>query len=295
MQDTTTFDSFLGQAWNDHATQAEAVAARLDAQALSLLGSAADAAALATLAQHLWGEHLGDWAGGRAFLQRLAALPVCTGTGLGAQRRCDATLALCAGDDGALLHATASDRVRIAAMAACNLAERDTARASALLQQALDEADSAQLPTTDPLHRALAVAGNNLACTLEEKTERSAAERALMLLAAQTARRHWALAGTWLEIERADYRLAMSWLQAGDPAQARLHALACLDTSRAHDGAPLEQFFGQEALALAERAGGNAAAAQASVEAARVAFGALNADDRSWCQATMDKLDKLAA
>ena len=69
------------------------------------------------------------------------------------------------------------------------------------------------------MNRALAVAANNLASSLEERSTRSAGERELMILAAQTARHYWGRAGGWLETERAEYRLAMSWVQAGDPAR----------------------------------------------------------------------------
>lgn len=65
-----------------------------------------------------------------------------------------------------------------------------------------------------PAFRALAVTGNNLACTLEEKNHRSLQETELMILASRTARKYWELAGGWLEISRAEYRLAMNYLQA---------------------------------------------------------------------------------
>lgn len=41
-----------------------------------------------------------------------------------------------------------------------------------------------------------------------------------MLLAAQTARKFWEQAGTWLQVEKAEYRLSMTYLQAGDPGKA---------------------------------------------------------------------------
>ena len=144
------------------------------------------------------------------------------------------------------------------ATASTHLAAHDTARAGRLLEEALDLAQRAGLPPADPMHRTLAITGNALACTLEERRDRSADERALMILAAKTAREHWAIAGTWLETERAEYRLANTWRQAGDAARARGHAQACLDIVAANDGAALERFFGWEALGLADRASGNA-------------------------------------
>ena len=134
--------------------------------------------------------------------------------------RFQVSLALCEGSADERAAMSASDRIRVTALAAANLAERDTPRASVLFGAALAEAERAGLDAADPTNRALAVTANNLACTLEEKTRRSPAERALMTTAARAARRFWALAGTWLETERAEYRLAMTWLQAAQDAQA---------------------------------------------------------------------------
>ena len=128
----------------------------------------------------------------------------------------------------------------------------------------------------------------------EKRDARSADDRALMILSAQSARRHWERAGTWLEVERAEYRLAMTWLQAGDVAQARQHAQACLDIVAANEGAALERFFGWEALGVVERAAGNASAHAAALERVRAEFDELSSDDQSWCKESLDKLTSQA-
>ena len=289
MSDTHTFDAFIGQAWTDHAGDAAGVAERIATQGLALVGTAAQIGPLAMLAHHVYGEHLGQWAAGRAMLDRLASHGAIDAAGIGAVRRCQASLDLCTG--GAMpVDMNASDRIRVAALAAGNLAERDTPRAMALFEQALAEAAAAALPDTDPMNRNLAIAGNNLACTMEEKPQRSAAERELMIRAAQAARHHWAIAGTWLETERAEYRLAMTWLQAGDLAQARRHAHECGAIVQANQGAALERFFAGEALGVVERAAGNAGGHRQALAQAREAFAALDEGDRAWCQASLDKL-----
>jgi hypothetical protein len=286
------FDGFLNQAWSDHADDAAAVAGRLAEQGPGLLSDEAQIAPLANLVHHVYGEHLGRWDDGRALLQQLAAHPACSagGPAAAALARFQASLDLCAGGTDGRGAMSASDRIRVTALAAANLAERDTARASRWLGEALAEADHAGLDKADPANRALAISANNLACTLEEKAHRTPAERALMITAAQAARRFWALAGGWLEPDRAEYRLAMTWLQAGDPALARHHAQQCLAIVQDHGSVPLERFFGSEALALAEAADGNAAGRAAAVAQAREAFAALDEGDRGWCQATLDKL-----
>jgi len=286
------FDDFLNRAWDEHASDTEAVAARLAAEGPGLVDAEAQIAPLANLVHHVWGEHLGRWADGRALLRRLAGHPACGagGAAAAALARFDASLALCEGVADARAAMSASDRVRVGALAATALAERDTPRASTLFGQALAEADRAGLDAADPANRALAVTANNLACTLEEKTGRSAAERDLMITAAQAARRHWALAGTWLETERAEYRLAMTWLQAGDAARAHHHAQQCLAIVDAHDGVALERFFAWEAIGLAARAGGDATGHAQALQQARTAFAALGEAHQGGCRASLDKL-----
>jgi hypothetical protein len=288
MNTPTDFDAFINQAWNDHGADAAGVAERLAGQGLALATGAAQVAPLAQLVHHVYGEHLGRWHDGDALLQRLA--PLADAVGAAALGRCRASLALCAGDADPRPAMSASDRIRVGAMAAANLVEHDSLRAAMLLQQALDEADGAGLAADDPANRALAVTGNNLACAMETKADRSPAERELMIQAAQAGRRFWALAGGWLETERAEYRLAMTWLQAGDLDQARGHARECLAIVQAQEAAALERFFAWEAIGVVERAAGNAAAHGDAVERARAAFAGLDESDRGWCGAELDKL-----
>ncbi len=290
------FKTFIDRAWDEHATDPAAVAARLG-DGRALVADEAQLNQLMNLAHHLHGEHLGAWAQGIAFIEGLAALPafVAGGPSGEAQRRALASLRLSGGEAAALDALADSDRVRVGAMAAANIAERDTARADRLLRDALELAQRAGLPEADPMHRALAVTGNNLACTLEEKPARSADERALMILAAQTARHHWAIAGTWLETERAEYRLAMTWLQAGDPALARRHAQACLEIVEANQGAALERFFGWEALGRVERAAANTAGHAQALARAGEAFAELDEGDKAWCAGALRALEGRAA
>lgn len=256
--------------------------------------------ALAHLAHHVHGQHLGAWDAGRDCLEAMTARPGydAAGPSGAACRRWLASLALSQGAPpaGALARLDASDRIRVLAMAAANLAENraapDLPRAAALWAQALDAAERSGLPDTDPMHRSLAATGNGLACAMEERRVRSPAERALMLSAAQAARAHWERAGTWLEVERAEYRLAMSWLQAGDAAQACRHAQACLDGIGARAASAFERYFGWEAMALARRGLGAASAADAAaaIESARAAYAELGPADRAACDASLQRL-----
>lgn len=291
-----SFTDFVTDAWDKHAAQPDWVAGRLAVEGLALVAEPAHVAPLAQLIHHVFGEHLGRWDDGLDALQALASHPVCVPGESGAQavQRCQASLALCAGRPDTRSGMSPSDAIRVTALAAAALAEQQTPRAMQLLQDALARSDAAQLPPDDAAHRALAVAGNNLACTLEEKAERNSDEVALMVLAAQTGRRFWAIAGGWLETERAEYRLAMTWVQAGDLARARQHAQACLDIVQREAAPPLEHFFAWEALAVVARAAGSTDAPSAVAQAHR-AFARLDDGDRGWCQACLDKLGPVAA
>jgi hypothetical protein len=293
MNTSADFDTLLQQAWARHADDAAAVAAWLAGEAPAAARSADQVGALAGLVHHVCGEHLARWAEGRALLRALGAHPAADDESRAAVRRFSASLALGAGDADDRAALGRSDRLRVGAMAAASLAPHDTTRALLLLQETLADAEQPPLDAADPANRALAVAGNNLACTLEEKTGRSAAERELMILAAQTGRRYWERAGTWLETERAEYRLAMTWLQAGDAAQARRHAQACAALVQANAGAVLEHFFAQEALARAEHAAGEVEALAAALRETQESFDRLDDDDRGFCRATLDGLLRL--
>jgi hypothetical protein len=287
------FSTFHNKAWDDHVTVAREVAERLS-EGVPLVTTESQLAQLANLAHHVHGSHLGEWRAGTAFIEGLAALPLFEPEGASGKslRRYLASLALSAGDKGVggLGALSPSDRIQVRAMAATNLVEHDADRSMRLLQAALDEAAHAALDAVDPMNRALAVAGNNIACTLEEKPGRSDEERALMILAAQTGRHYWAIAGTWLETERAEYRLAMTWLQAGDLAQARTHAQNCAEIVAANEGAALERLFGWEALGRVERAAGNATGHAQALAQARIAFTALEPSDQAWCAESVEKL-----
>ena len=286
------FNAFIDRGWDDHVKDAPGVAARLQSDGVGLLTEAQQIVPLAHLAHHVMGEHLGHWQDALRFQERLAALPLCQPGSAEALalRRFMASLQLASGaaDERAAL--SPSDGVRVTAMAAASLAEQNTARALLLFQDALAQADRAALPDTDPCTRALAASGNNLAATLEEKAERSAEERSLMILAAQTARRYWAIAGGWLETERAEYRLAMTWLKAGDPALARQHAQNCLQIVEKNLGPALERFFAFDALGRAERAAGHAVGHAQALHQAEAAFETLEPGDKGWCQPSLDTL-----
>lgn len=296
-------DSFMGQAWADHARQAEAVATRVEEQGLALVLATAPGdgaqdkavARLAQLAHHVHGAHLGQWQRGLRLQEVLIGLPACSAGTVTQLRRHITSLALAGGEPGARAALAPAERATVAALAADGLAGHDAARAMALLRMAIAEAEQLGLADDAPAVRVIAVAANNAAATLRELGTRSAGQTAAMLEAAAVARRFWERAGTWLQVERAEYYLTLSHLAAGDAATAREHALACLRTVADNGNVPLEVFFGQEALALAAQAAGDTATRSAAVAHAAETFPLIEESDRGWCQPTLDKLLALQA
>jgi len=290
-----SFDHFLAQSWNDHGKDAWGVFKKFP-DGIALVDKNEQIPRLAQLIAHVSGEHLGAWDQGIDLLQKLRHLSCFESSSESdaAINRLSASLEIAAGKNNVLTRFSQSDQIRILATAASALCgQNKSTEAETLFKHALELARP-DLDKTDPACRSLAVTGNNLACSLEEKSERSTADTQLMILAAETARKYWELAGTWLEIERAEYRLAMTYLVAKDFAKAHAHAQNCIDLAKSNAAAPLELFFGFEALALVEHAR-NAAGFSSALEQMQHYFSVLSADDQSWCDKSLQKLIQLSS
>ncbi len=288
-----TFDEFLNQAWNDHATQSEQVASRLS-DATSLIEKNDQIPPMAHLITHVLGEHLGFWDKGIHLLQQLKAIPAFESASESnkAIARSIASLELAGGKRQSVDDLSVSDQIRVLAVAASALSEqKNPEMAQKLFGEALDKGQLG-IEKADPANRALAVTGNNLACALEEKTTRTKSETDLMILAAQTGRKYWEIAGSWLEVERAEYRLSQTYLKANDFARALEHAQTCLEVAQENNAPPLELFFGYEALALVEKARSNSIGFSKAVEQVKTNFEKLNSEDKSWCESSLIKLTK---
>jgi len=284
-----SFEAFIESAWNEHADQTRAVADRLQSS-LHIVASAAQIGPYAQLVTHVFGEHQGRWDQGVALLQSLRALPSCDSAAAAALDRGIAALRYCDNDDAALAALAVEDRIAALATAAAALAGRHAFDAAlAAYDRALALA-AAGLPPGCAAHRALAVGGNNLASALEESRERSADQTAGMVRAAEGGLMFWRLAGTWLEEERAEYRLARSLLLADRAADAVQHAQRCVDICASHDAPAFERFFGHAVLALTQRAAGDARASAASRDLALQHHARIPADEQVWCKTDLHAL-----
>jgi hypothetical protein len=287
-----SFDVFVESAWNDHADRPEEVADRL-ANALTLLESPADAAAYVRLVVHVHGEHLGHWRAGAALLESMGRDAAWAGSVVvaGAVTRGIAVLRFAGGESAALDELSAEDRITVLATASSAFVGRNEFGPAIRAYAAASAHAEAGLPSDSPAIRALAVGGNNLAAGLEEKADRDAGETAAMVAAARGGLRYWSQCGTWLEEERALYRLARSQLQAGDGSGAARSALRCVDVCSQNEAAPLERFFGHAVLALAQRAAGDEGAFEVSRRQALDFLELVDPGDRQWCESELRELE----
>lgn len=278
------FDDFLKSAWAEHGDQPQRVADRLVAS-LSMVQSPGQVRPYAGLVAHVYGEHLGRWQDGIALLEALRALPANDGSAAvtASVARSIATLRHASGDRAAIDTLAAPDRVAVLAGAAAMFTGRGQLGAAiAAYTRALQLAEGG-LPADAPAVRALAIGGNNLAQALEGKPDADAAELAAMVTAAEGGLTFWKQAGTWLEEERAEYRLTRSLLKAGRPREAIASAQRCIDVCHRNAAPAFEQFFGETVLALAHRAAGNDAAFATHRQRALDLLAQLPEDQRGWC------------
>jgi hypothetical protein len=288
------FEAFLSRAWAEHADAPDAVAQRLRTDTPAPT-TPAQVGALARLVVHLLGEHLGRFEDGRWRLAALEGHPLARDPAAHSELRVGrAALNLAEGLAAPMAGLDPAEAVRAQSSAAAICVGRGQSdRALAFIAAARQRL--ADLPAaTAADHRPLAVACNNMAWELHDRgSARSAAETAAMLDIAAASREHWVHAGTWLEVERADYCLALTHLSAGRKDDALRHAAHCLAACIGHDAAPFEHFFGHEALARTQHARGDAVAREHHVAAACAAFDRLAADDQAACRGTLDALRTL--
>ncbi len=306
------FDEFLQKAWAEHGDDTQAVADRLP-EAWAFLTEERQLPSLAALVVHVLGEHLGRWQDGVDSISSLRKHALLT-EGSAADKALHRSLSVlyrCAGQadeaEASLLLGSsglggsggefpeASDRIRVLAIAASALAGQDrSVEATQLFEEALDLASYGP-SRGDPAAQALAITGNNLACALEEKAGRSEEETELMKLAARAGRTYWEVAGDWRNVERAEYRLAMTYIRADEPELALGHAEACLAICEEHGRDPIEMFFAYEARAYAAYAAEQDEVARASRASAADLLEQIDGGMKDYCSSTLERLDRTLA
>jgi len=286
--DTTTIGDFIDGAWNDHASDARAVAARLPAARPLLAREPQQLAALVQITEHVLLGHLGDADAMEPWLAEWAPLAAQQADAAPALDRARLAARLLRGGAAEPGEFPAGLVVRAHGTAVNGVAARgDLARARRLLQsaEAIARADGG----VDAI-KGLAASCNNLASQLLDEP-RDDARDTLMLEAAHRSRRTWAEVGTWLQVERADFILALCAAKVGDGAQALAHAESCLAICEANNADAFERFFAHQALAEARRAGHDSAGARAAMAPMPALLDAIDdAGSRSYARGVLDKL-----
>jgi hypothetical protein len=283
------YDDFDQQAWAEHADAPEQVASRLP-DGLASTRTPAQVLAWIRLATHVMGEHLGRWDEGLALLEQARGGCGDDVTALAGLTRHQAALHWCAGRATPTDELPPLEAVGALSVAASALVERgDLDRAVDAYARA-EQLAAAGVPDGSPALRALAIGGNNLAAMLQTRPDRSDAQTQAMLSAAQSGLRWWQRAGTWLQVERAHWRIARCRLSAGDGTGAAQAAREGLAVCNAHDAPPFERFFLHVALAQALKAAGDEAGHQAARQDALEAHAQVPQEDLVWCEEDLRSL-----
>lgn len=280
------FSDRVGQVWSEHEKDIQKAKENL----LSLVDSCEnemDAKSIVPLASHILGNHLALWSEGLAFVQKIRQKLPHEGEAATPLLRMEKSFQLAQGHQE-LATSNVPDKIAVLTSAAGLLLSQNFSRASTYYQEALELAEKSSLAKEDPANRTLAVSGNNIACELEERPTLNANEKNLLLVCARAARKYWEIAGGPLQVERAEYRLAMSHRKIGLLDQAHLHANQCLNLCKDHKMAPLEFFFAYEALALSAA---NKESFNKYLSLAKDEFFKLEDADKKWCQASLTKLE----
>lgn len=257
-----------------HGRDAHAAAGLLAREAPGLCDAAetGDLEALLRSVEHIGLGHLDD----SDWVRQLAApisrqLPRAPALATGLSR-VEAALALAAGATPDLRVLPPAEQVRAHANAALACTRRPDFQATRRLLD-LATTCAAQAEGDPQAQRAIAALAHNLAADLREGLQGpDEAAVALMLEAATRSRAAWAHAGGWLEVERADWHLALCFAAAGQGQEALHHARATLTACQAHRADDFELCFAWQAMALAALAAGEPdQARQARAEMARLA------------------------
>lgn len=247
----TAIGSFIDQGWNDHVDDLSGVSARLNDGFALLEDSPADLNGLLQLAEHVHIVHRGDAQAMQVVIERAAALLARQADAQATAARARVSIALLRDEPVESSALPMPAFIRAHGNAVCGFAARDeVGKARRLLQATASLARDADAGARGDAIKALAATYSKLASVLLD-IPRSAEAGQLMLDAAGHARSTWAEVGTWLNVERGDYMLAICHASMGRGARAVEHAQSCLSVCEANAADAFERFFAHEAMARA--------------------------------------------
>lgn len=248
------FQDFISHSWKIHADQTETVYASLPS-ASEKISSPDEIAVLARLMTHICGDHYLQHAEkGIDLLTRLKSNPHYTPNTDAevAVNRSIAILKISAGQTAVIDGFSVSDQVRIYAQAAGILVEhKNFEHGQKLFDQSIALAETLdEFKKDDPAFRAIGITTNNATCTLEEKTDRTDTETRFMVQTSLANLKYWGLAGTYDDVNQGEYRLANTYIQAGQLDLALASAKKCYFGSLEHKLAPFYEFYGLEMMTI---------------------------------------------
>lgn len=282
MTPTEDLATWIEAAWSRHPQAPAEIATALMARAPTLPDGPDGAEAL-RLAMHVILGHLHD----EMLAERLLAmLPAGEAFTVGRQQAAW-TIAMMRGEPAPPDLPTAA---RWRGLHELALAWATRGRAAEAHERLRRQAAEAGASSDKVAQRAHAAATNNIASGLRERPQRDAASTALMVAAAQASRDAWGWAGSWQQVERAEYQWSRCLATAGDAEGARGHAQACLAICEAEGADAFERFFAHEALAWAARSASDAAEETAQRARMSALRGEVEASLHRWCDEALADL-----
>ncbi len=281
-----TFKEYIRSAWMNHAKDPRSVADDIRNN-FNLMVSEEDVLKMAHLIVHVCGEHLGDWLLGLELIKKLKNNAQIKDKP--AMSRFKAILELGNNPNFPINHFSNSDQVQIMATTASALANLGGLKnAEKFLNLSCELLPS--LPSGDPAYKSLAATSHNVAGALLELEHLSPVQTQLMIRSAVISRTNWEIAGTWVEVERAEYHLAKVFYKALKFEDGLKHAQACRDIVKSNGDVPLEKFFACEIMALAHKHLKNLTAFESFKLEMKETFSILAPEDQAWCKESLDKL-----
>lgn len=281
-----TFKEYLNHAWSTHANEPEKLASEFKNN-FNLMETEDDVMSMSHLIVHVCGEHLGKWQMGLDLLKKIKNN--ATIKDKNAMKRYVMILTLGNNPNLSIDDLSSSDQAIVYATTACALVNLGGIKnAEKLFKKAILTMNA--VSSTDPANRALAINGNNIAGHLEQKIDLSDLESAFMLEAAIAGRKYWELAGSWKEVERAEYRLSKSYLKINQGTKALLHAEKCLEIVEKNNNEALEAFFAHKVMAESHINLKNRLGFDSSHNAMKLALDKLDSADQSWCAPILEKI-----
>lgn len=284
-----SFKNFIDDAWTKHEKQTTEVVSSYT-QGIELLQSEEDVLGLARLVSHIATDHNFNFDIAAVTLEKLQQHSLSQGSKTQATlQRLIATMKFISGQPVDVSQLSVSDRTMIFISASASfLYQKNFEKSESLLNNAIAASHSLK-DSKDPAYRTLAMSTNNMAAAISERTILNAHEKRLMIDLAQYARNFWEKAGTWLQVERAEYYLSKYYRKINDFQNAELHALLCLDICEKEKAEPLEHFFAHEALALTFRDKGSDVQYHRHLEQMKNHFNQCPESDQSWMRESLEK------